>query len=160
MVELTYENLLKAKQKLTRPSELLMFFGVMVLMTRFKFGKRESIWSSARTSKYIPAPEFGINGITRSRFRELMSAIRFSQQGDDTLISSSQHRSSLVQGFVDAINLHRKDRFYHSEMICVDEYISRWYGLGRSLIEVGLHQYVAIDRNSENGCEIQNSTCG
>jgi hypothetical protein len=92
IVELTNEILLKDKQKLTRPCEILRFFGVMILMTRFKFGKRESLWSSKMTSKYIPAPEFGITGITRSRFRELRSAIRFSQQGDDTLMSFSQHR--------------------------------------------------------------------
>jgi Transposase IS4 len=84
----------------------------------------------------------------------------FSQQGDDTLMSSSQHRWSLVQGFVDAINSHRKESFHPSEMICVDESISRWYGLPGSWIEVGLPPYVPIDRNPENGCELQNSTCG
>jgi Transposase IS4 len=84
MVELTNENLLKDKQKLTRPCKILRFFGVMILMTRFKFGKRESMWSSKMTSKYIPAPKFGITGIARSRFRELRSAMRFSQHGDDT----------------------------------------------------------------------------
>jgi hypothetical protein len=45
-------------------------------------------------------------------------------------------------------------------MICVDESISRWYGLGGSWIEVGLPHYVAIDRKPENGCELQNSACG
>jgi hypothetical protein len=46
MVELTNDNLLKAKQKLTGPFEILRFFCVMILMTRFKIGKRESLWSS------------------------------------------------------------------------------------------------------------------
>jgi hypothetical protein len=160
MVELTNENLLKAKQRLTRPSEILRFFGLMILMTRFKFGKRESLWSSTQVSKFIPSPDFGITGITRARFRELRFAIRFSEQGDNTEMSSSLHRWSLVQGFVNAINSHRKERFNPSEMICVDESISRWYGLGGSWIDVGLPHYVAIDRKPENGCELQNSACG
>jgi Transposase IS4 len=65
-----------------------------------------------------------------------------------------------VQGFVNAINSHRKERFDPSEMICVDECISRWYGLDGSWIDVGLPHYVAIDRKPENGCELQNSSCG
>jgi hypothetical protein len=40
----------------------------------------------------------------------------------------------------------------------VDESISCWYGLGGHWINIGLRQYVAIDRKPENGCEIQN--CG
>jgi Transposase IS4 len=159
-VELTNENDLNAKQKLTRPSEILRVFGVIFLITRFRFGKRETLWSSTRMSTYIPAPDFGITGITRARFRELRSAIRFSQQGDDTEMSSSQHRWSLVQGFVDAINSHRKEQFDPSEMICVDESISRWYGLGGSWIDVGLPHYVAIDSKPDNGCELQTSACG
>jgi hypothetical protein len=92
--------------------------------------------------KMYSAPAFGITGITSPLFRDLRSAIRFSQQGDDTLISSSQHRWSLVQGIVDP-----------SETICADDSVSRWYGLGGSWIEGALPYYVAIDRRPENGCE-------
>jgi Transposase IS4 len=159
-VELTNENMLNAKQKLTRPSEILRVFGVIFLITIFRFGKMDTLRSSTRMSTCIPAPDFGITGITRARFRELRSAIRFSQQGDDTEMSSSQHRWSLVQGFVDAINSHWKEHFDPSEMICVDESISRWYGLGGSWIDVGLPHYVAIDRKPDNGCELQTSACG
>ena len=45
-------------------------------------------------------------------------------------------------------------------MICVDESISRWYGLGGHWIDIGLSHYVAIYPKPENGCEIQNSACG
>jgi hypothetical protein len=45
-------------------------------------------------------------------------------------------------------------------MICVDESISRWCGLGGSWIEVGLPHYKAIDRKPGNGCDLQNSACG
>lgn len=43
---------------------------------------------------------------------------------------------------------------------CIDESISRWYGLGRCWIDVGLPCYVAIDSKPENGGEIQNIACG
>jgi Transposase IS4 len=160
IVDMTNENLKKNNQQVTTPSEILKIFGVMVLMTRFEFSKRDSLWSSRRTSKFIPPVELGITGMSRTRFRDMRAAIRFSEQGDETEMTSSQHRWSLVTGFVDAINSHRKEFFEPSELICVDESISRWYGLGGSWIDKGLPHYVAIDRKPESGCEIQNSACG
>ena len=38
--------------------------------------------------------------------------------------------------------------------------MSRWYGIGGHWINAGLPQYIAIDRNPENGCEIQNDADG
>ena len=55
---------------------------------------------------------------------------------------------------------HRKESFIPSDMICVDESISRWYGQGGEWINHGLPMYVAIDRKPENGCEIQDAACG
>ena len=49
--------------------------------------------------------------------------------------------------------------FEPSHLKCVDESISRWYGLCGTWINCGLPFYVAIDRKSEDGCEIQNSCC-
>jgi hypothetical protein len=160
IVTLTNENLISRKFTLTSPKEILKFFGVMLLMTRFTFPSRESLWQSTPRNKYIPAPNFGVTGMTRDRFRNLRSAMRFSEQGQDSEMSSSSHRWSMVSGFVDAINAHRKERMHPSDLICVDESISRWYGLGGSWIDAGLPHYVAIDRKPEYGCEIQNSACG
>ena len=53
-------------------------------------------------------------------------------------------------------NEHPENMFIPSSRICVDESISRWY----SWINIGLLMYVAIDRKSENGCEIQDAACG
>jgi Transposase IS4 len=66
----------------------------------------------------------------------------------------------LVNDFIQRFNAHRVQRFSPSDRICVDESMSRWYGAGRFWINVGLPQYIAIDRNPENGCEIQNAACG
>ena len=49
-------------------------------------------------------------------------------------------------------------RNYHpSDYICVDESMSRWHGIGGHWINSSLPQHIEIDRNPENGCEIQNA---
>jgi hypothetical protein len=65
-----------------------------------------------------------------------------------------------MSDFVESINSHRPDYFSPPELLCVDESMSRWYGQGGHWIEHGQLQYVAIDREPENGCEFQNATCG
>jgi hypothetical protein len=75
-------------------------------------------------------------------------------------MSSEHYRWLLVDGFVERFNNHRKNYFFPSDLICVDESISRWYGQGGNWINHGLPMYVAIDRKPENGCKIQNSAFG
>ncbi len=36
----------------------------------------------------------------------------------------------------------------------------RWYGYGGDWINLGIPQYIAIDRKPENGGEIQDASCG
>jgi hypothetical protein len=76
------------------------------------------------------------------------------------LASSEAFRWKLVVDFVKKINEHWANYFNPSEMICVDESMSCWYGQGGHWINHGLPQYVTIDRKPENGCEIQNTACG
>ena len=66
----------------------------------------------------------------------------------------------IIDNMVEIFNRHREEHFSPSEWICVDESISRWYGLGVGWINIGLPMYIAIDCKSENGCEIYNSACG
>ena len=66
----------------------------------------------------------------------------------------------MVNEFVQRLNNYRSQSFIPSEMICVDESISRWYGQGGDWINFELSHYVDIDRKPENGCEIQNLCCG
>jgi hypothetical protein len=61
---------------------------------------------------------------------------------------------------VDAFNSWRAATFTASDDLCVDELMSRWYGLGGSWINTGLPHYVSIDRKPENGCEMWAMTCG
>ena len=65
-----------------------------------------------------------------------------------------------MDGFITRFNEHRESYVIPSELLCVVESMSRWYGQGGDWINYGLPMYVAIDRKPENGCEIQNSACG
>ena len=142
--------------------ELLKFFGVLVLGTKFEFSDRRSLWSTTAPSKYIPAPHFGRTGMSRNRFDHIFANLRTGPQPNvrPQEMSSEQYRWMLVDTFVNNFNEHRAQFFSPSDLICVDESISRWYGQGGYWINHGLHMYVAIDRKPENGCEIQNSACG
>ena len=65
-----------------------------------------------------------------------------------------------VDGFVKRFNDYRQSFYSLSKNICVDESISRWYGQGGHCINIGLPRYAEIDRNLENGCDIQNAEDG
>lgn len=121
-------------------------------MTRCQFSSRIALWSREPISKYITQPKLdGI--ISRQNFEDLRQHIRFSKN-DET------DRRSLVNEFIDAINEHRASQVIPCELICPDESISRWYGLGGDWIEKGLAHYVALDQKPENGCELRTSACG
>ncbi len=55
MVELTNAELTKLELNKTNYSEMLKFFGVILLMTKFEFTSRASLWSTVAPSKYRPA---------------------------------------------------------------------------------------------------------
>ena len=66
----------------------------------------------------------------------------------------------LVDDNVTNFNKNRARKYHPSDSICVDESMSIWYGIGGHWINTGFLQYIAIDRNPENGCEIQNAADG
>ena len=72
----------------------------------------------------------------------------------------AEHWWMIIDNMVEIFNRHREEHFSPSEWICVDESISRWYGLGGGWINIGLPMYIAIYRKPENGCDIQNSAYG
>jgi len=145
----------------TTRGELLKFFGVVVLATRYEFGSRAELWSTKPRNPYLVAPSFGERiGLSRCRFDALWSCVAFSEQksgGDD---DSEQSRWELTTDFIASINTHRDAHVSPSEYICVDESMCKWYEQGGPWIKRGLPMYVAIDRKPENGCEKQNAACG
>jgi hypothetical protein len=145
----------------TTVEEMIKFFGLIILATRFEFTTRASLWSRIALSRFHAAPLFGRSGMARNRFDVIWAALRFSHQPANRPhnTSSEEYRWMLVSDFVRSFNSHREEYFIPSERICVDESMSRWYGMGGDWINAGLPMYVAIDRKPENGCEIQNSCC-
>ena len=162
ILQLTNNELAIARKNYTTAGEIVKFFGVMLLVTRFEFGSQASLWSNVTTNKYIPAPSFDLTGMPRKRFDDLWMCIRFSEQPPNrpSDMTSEQYRWRLVDDFVKNFNEHRAQNFFPSDEICVDESMFRWYGQGGHWINHGLPMYVAIDRKPENGCEIQNAACG
>ena len=59
MVEQTSASLQGAGKIPTLIGEILKWFGVTLLLTRFEFGARYSLWSEVSGSKYVPAANVG-----------------------------------------------------------------------------------------------------
>lgn len=162
MVQALSTRLLQDGKDPSTLGELLKWFGILILITRFEYGNRAELWSDTPRCKYIPAPDFGKTGMSRNRWDDIWRCMVWSDQPFPCPegMSSEHHRWLLVQDFVDRVNEHRAAYFHPSDIICVDESISRWYGLGGSWINKGLPHYVAMDRKPEDGAEIQDSCCG
>ncbi len=118
--------------------------------------------AAERMSKYILAPQFGATGMSRNRFDDLMSYVPFSYQPTEQgELSSVHYRWLFGPSFADAINRQRETAVMPSEANCIDESISRWYGLGTTLDRkkdcLSTSPWI---ENLKNGCEIQDSACG
>lgn len=59
--------------------ELFKLFGVFLLITRYEFASRNDLWSSVAQSPYKIPAKFG-KFISKNRFNELTSSLRFSNQ--------------------------------------------------------------------------------
>lgn len=65
-----------------------------------------------------------------------------------------------VTEVIEACNEPRGAHIIPSELICVDESMTRWYGLGRDWRDIWLPHYVAMHRELENGVDLQISSRG
>ena len=109
--QLTNNKLAMARKNYTAAGEIVKFFGVMLLVTRFEFGSRASLWSNVTTNKYILAPSFGITGMPRKQFDDLWMCIRFSEHNRPSDMTSEQYCWRLVDDFVKNFNEHRAQNF-------------------------------------------------
>ena len=83
-LDLTNAQLEKnGKAELTK-GELIKFFGVTHLMTRYKFADRRDLWKSEGPTRFEPAPNFGkLTGMIRDRCDGTFSCLRPSYQPDE-----------------------------------------------------------------------------
>ena len=115
ILQLTNNELAMARKNYTMAGEIVKFFGVMLLVTRFEFGSQASLWSNTSTNKYIPAPLFGLTGMPQKWFDDLWMCIRFSDQPHNhpSEMTSEQYRWRLVDDFIKNFNEHRVQIFSH-----------------------------------------------
>ena len=132
MVRLTNNQTTNKLITQTTPGEILKWIGVLILSTRFEFGRRRSLWSKDKVNKYIPAQTFGRTGMCCNRFDALWGNVSWSEQPVQRPegMTSEAYRWMLVDGFVSRINDCRQRFYAPTQDICVDESMSRWYGQG------------------------------
>jgi hypothetical protein len=85
MLELTTGSLVATGKKATTMGELIKFFGLMILATRHEFTSRASLGSTTSSSKYTTAVAFGMTGTLRTRFDDLWSHLKWSDQPPTSL---------------------------------------------------------------------------
>jgi hypothetical protein len=92
IVRLTSQQLELLSNPTTTEGDLLRFFGVVILATKFEFDDRRSLWATTATLTSIPAPLFGTTNLSQSRFDDLWQCIPFSIQPSSVqLIPSSSN---------------------------------------------------------------------
>ena len=129
---------------------------------KLEFRSRADLWTTTALLKYVPAPAFGVTGMTHNMCDTIWKNLCWSDQPKQRPdgVSCSAHRWMLVDGFVIRFNEYCTDTVTPSELICGDKSMVHWYGQGGVWINLGLSMYVAIDTKPESGAEIQNSACG
>ena len=133
IIKETNEKLKDLDQEQLDVGEFLKFIGVMILTTRFDFGDRRELFQVKAMSPYIPPPMINnTSGMSRKRFEEIWASLTFSTvpKVRSSTMSSAEYRWKHVDDFVDLFNKHRRANFVPSELICIDESMSRWYGNG------------------------------
>ncbi len=155
IVRLTNSELTALNKWETTTGEVLKFFGILILISKFEFSARALLWSNTAPSKYLPGARIGsLTGILvllvvyvllvlfyfmfssfhfystempRQRIDDLFRCIWFSHQPKECPegMSSSAHWWMLIDDFVNAINEHRASYFEPSDLICGDESMSK-----------------------------------
>ena len=107
IINLTNKNLRKQGLRATTKGEIIKYFGIIILGTRFEFKARRDLWNVRSKSRFIDPPRFGEKtGMGRVRFDDLWSAMRFSDQSEEREPGedSSIYRWKLVDDFIKNFN--------------------------------------------------------
>ena len=121
IMNLTNGELAKNKKNYTTTGEIINFYGVMMLVTRFEFDNHASLWSNVSTNKYIPALSFGMMGMVHKQFDDLWMCIHFSYQPPT---HPEQYCWRFVDDFIHNFNEHHAQEFSPSDEICINESMS------------------------------------
>ena len=78
----TYQQLVKHGDKGKNNGEMIKWFGIIILATRFEFGDRASLWSNVSQSKYRSDTDFGKTVMNRHCFNIMWRHVLSSHQPD------------------------------------------------------------------------------
>ena len=159
ILKLTNHNLSESGKKLLTKITMFQKNGIVVLLTCCDVRNWRCIWGETGKCTYLPSPKFNSTGIKSWRFEEIWQYLRWIKQPKERPdgMTHSTWQWMLVDDFVKNFNKYWASHYIPSDLICVDESMSKWYSLGVNWINMVPPMYVAIDRNPANGCEIQNS---
>ncbi len=163
IVQLTNEGLSDNNKVPTTAGMILKFFGMIILCTKFEFKSWSSLWSTTAASNMFQLHPLGQQVWVECALMIFGGIFA----GASSLLSVRQKwaQKNFVGGWWTILLKasmadHRASTFQPSDVICVDESISRWYGKGDHWINFSLPMYVAMERKPDNWCEIQNSAGG
>ena len=71
--------------KETATGEVLKYFGILILLTKFEFNSRRDLWSNLSNHRYIPTPTIGKTGMPRNRFDQFWQHMTWSSQPESRL---------------------------------------------------------------------------
>ena len=111
-IRLTNSCLHVKGNKLLDEREFYKFLGIIILITTLEFTSRANLWSHTSDYKHIPAVKLGkMTGMSRHRFDEIWSELRWSDQPDvrPPEMSHAKYRLLLVDDMVEIFNSHRED---------------------------------------------------
>jgi Transposase IS4 len=103
MFVLTNEQLNSKRYKETTKSEILKFFGIIILVTRYEWNNSSDLWAETAPSKYEASPQLGKQtGMKQKRFDEIWGCIHFSNQPGECPegLSLETYQWMLVDDFV------------------------------------------------------------
>lgn len=101
------------------PKELVLWLAYLFAMTFFRVSHRDDYWAT-EGDFLTPAINLGRFGMSRDRFRQIHSCIRFVQHPveDDQL--------GLIRPLINAFNENMQVTFSPSYLVCMDESMSKW----------------------------------
>jgi hypothetical protein len=118
IVSLTTEKLREKWRHDMTDGEILKFFGILILGTRYKYGSRAYLCSTSSRSTLFDPPAFGRRtGMPRDSFDLLFTLITFSKPSDQRGVSSERHRWQIVDDYESSINAHCEAHVQPSDIL-------------------------------------------
>lgn len=109
IVGLTNERIERNGDRLMMLAEIMKFFGMLVLMTKYSVGNKKDLWKAASATKYRLIVSFG-RFISRHVYEKFCTTSKFSLVLESEKFLNSTFGWSMVNGFLYKSNDLKKNR--------------------------------------------------